>query len=107
LKTIGSVDDYLAGKQTGRVKHEYIAGAVYAMAGGSSDHNQIAGNLYAAFRHGLHGGPCRAFILDFKVRLDLMGDLRGCDPIATPFLEQVSAPFDFSAPTADLIFLTC
>src|SRR5260221_7366261 len=83
-----SVEDSLSGEEGGEVKHEYIAGAVYAMAGATSDHNLIVGNIYAAFRSRLHGGRCRAFILDFKVRLNIAQDdvfyypdvMLGCDP---------------------------
>src|SRR6266446_4816259 len=86
-----SVEDYLSGEEGGEIKHEYIAGAVYAMAGATSDHNLIAGNIYAAFRSGLHGGRCRAFILDLKVRLKIAQDdvfyypdvMVGCDPRET------------------------
>jgi Uma2 family endonuclease len=83
-----SVADYLSGEERGEVKHEYIAGTVYAMAGATSDHNQIAGNIYAALRSRLHKGPCRAFILDLKVRLKIDEEtvfyypdvMVGCDP---------------------------
>src|SRR5258706_4827239 len=83
-----SVEEYLFGEEGGEVKHESIAGAVYAMAGATSDHNLIVGNIFAAFRSGLHGGRCRAFILDFKVRLKIAQDdifsfpdgMVGCDP---------------------------
>lgn len=62
--------DYLAweASQTGR--HEYLAGEVYSMTGGTLDHNRIAGNLYAALRTRLHGSPCEAFINDVKVRVE-------------------------------------
>ena len=66
-----SVEDYLAGEEASEIKHEYVGGAVYAMAGASREHNEIIGNLYAALRPVLHGNRCRAFFLDLKVRLDL------------------------------------
>jgi Uma2 family endonuclease len=83
-----SVDDYLAGEEGSEIKHEYIGGAVYAMAGASKEHNQIAGNIYATLLDALRGGRCRVFISDLKVRLKLMGDdvfyypdvVAGCDP---------------------------
>jgi hypothetical protein len=36
------VDDYLAGEQRGEVRHEYVAGQVYAMVGASDRHGLIA-----------------------------------------------------------------
>ena len=45
-----SVTDYLAAEETSDVRHEYLGGLVYAMAGETRDHNQIAGNLYVALR---------------------------------------------------------
>ena len=64
-----SVEDYLNGEPVSEVRHEYVAGAVYAMAGASEEHNDLAGNLFAALRAHLRGGPCKVFIVDMKVRL--------------------------------------
>ena len=63
-----SVDDYLRGEPLGEVRHEYVAGCVYAMAGASEEHNDLAGNLYTALRAHLRGGPCKVFMVDRKVR---------------------------------------
>ena len=41
------------------------------MAGASEQHNLISGNIHAAFHGHLRGGPCRAYIADFKVRLEI------------------------------------
>jgi hypothetical protein len=37
-----SVEEYLAGELISPVKHEYLGGVVYAMAGGRNAHNLIA-----------------------------------------------------------------
>jgi Uma2 family endonuclease len=68
-----SVEDYLAGEPLSPVRHEYIGGAVYAMAGGSRDHNRIAVNLTAALDAHARGGPCEVFVNDLKVRLLIQG----------------------------------
>ena len=44
-----SVDDYLAGELVSPVKHEYLAGVVYAMAGARNVHNIIATNVIVGF----------------------------------------------------------
>jgi Uma2 family endonuclease len=63
-------EEYLAGEQHSEVKHEYVAGHLYAMVGASEPHNQVALNLATALKAHLRGGPCRVFISDMKVRVD-------------------------------------
>lgn len=64
-----TVDDYLAGEEASEIRHEYIAGEVYAMVGASDRHNLVAGNLFAALRPHVRGGPCQLFMADMKVRV--------------------------------------
>jgi Uma2 family endonuclease len=64
-----SVEDYLTGEPLSEVRHEYIDGEVYAMAGGTANHNTIAGNFFAALHAHLRGKPCRVFMADMKARL--------------------------------------
>ncbi len=64
-----SVEDYLAGEVHARLKHEYIAGMVYAMAGGTYAHNLIASNVLGELHSQLKGKPCRALNSDSKVRI--------------------------------------
>ncbi|MBM3852091.1 MAG: Uma2 family endonuclease [Verrucomicrobia bacterium] len=66
-----SVEDYLRHEADGPIRHEYIGGRIHAMAGTSEAHNLIAGNIFAAFHAHLRGGPCKAYIADFKVRLEI------------------------------------
>ena len=60
-------DEYLAGELQSQVRHEYIGGRAYAMAGASEEHNVISLNVAAAFREHLRGHRCRAFMNDMKV----------------------------------------
>lgn len=64
-----SVEEYLAEEAASEVKHEYLAGLVYAMSGASRVHNQISLNLATALREALRGGPCEAFMSDVRVRI--------------------------------------
>jgi Uma2 family endonuclease len=66
-----SVEDYLLHEADGAVRHEYIGGRIHAMAGTSEAHNLIAVNLVSAFHAHLRGGPCKAYMADFKVRLEI------------------------------------
>jgi len=52
-----SVADYLAGELKSEMRHEYLGGLVYAMAGSSAEHNLIIGNLLAALRSALRLRP--------------------------------------------------
>ncbi len=62
-----NVADYLEGELISEIKHEYINGDVYAMAGAKRVHNLISGNLFAALHNHLRGTPCRVFASDMKV----------------------------------------
>src|ERR1051326_7136539 len=86
-----SVEDYLADEEASEVKHEYVGGSVYAMAGVTKEHNFIALYIYKAVRPHLRGGPCKTFVADVKVRLHFLGEdvfyypdvMVGCDPLDT------------------------
>ncbi len=68
-----SVEDYLAFEEHSEIKHEYINGEIYAMAGASTRHNQIAGNLFARLLAHLRGSPCQVFFADVKLHLKELG----------------------------------
>lgn len=63
-----TVAEYLDAEEAGQVRHEYIDGAVYAMAGGSDRHNLLAGAIYARLSGGIPIG-CQAFVVDMKLRI--------------------------------------
>lgn len=66
LQTLSKAE-YLAGELHSEVRHEYVAGCVYAMVGGTARHNRIA--LKLALRLESHlGKGCSTFISDMKVR---------------------------------------
>jgi Uma2 family endonuclease len=69
FKTPLSVEAYLEGELHAEVRHEYLAGEVYAMTSASAAHSLIAGNLFAVLHAHLRGGPCRVFMSDMKLRL--------------------------------------
>ena len=62
-------EDYLAAEEVSEVRHEYLAGAVYAMAGASRPHNRIASNLIRELGNQLRGKRCEAFSTDLKLRI--------------------------------------
>lgn len=64
-----SEQDYLASEPDSPIKHEYIDGEVYAMAGASANHNLICVNIVTALNVHLKGKPCRPFASDMKVKI--------------------------------------
>lgn len=70
-----SEEAYLAREEGSEVRHEYLAGEIYAMSGASARHNIICGNLFAALHRHLAGGPCRVFMSDVKVRVQVQEEV--------------------------------
>lgn len=64
------VPEYLEGEQRSDIRHEYVAGQVYAMAGAGEKHNRISLNIAFHLRAAAHGKECGIFISDMKVRLE-------------------------------------
>ena len=64
-----SVADYLAGEEQSPIKHEYLGGVVYAMAGARVRHNNVAGSCFASLYIRLRGKPCHPYNSDMKVRV--------------------------------------
>ena len=62
------VDEYLLGERDGQVRHEFVAGRVYAMTGGSVYHNRITLAFASVLRDKLGNRPCDVFIADMQVR---------------------------------------
>lgn len=62
-----SPEEYLQLEETAEFKNEYHDGQVVPMTGGSTNHNQIAGNIYAALKFGLKGQPYRTFVGDVRI----------------------------------------
>ncbi len=63
-------DDYLHLEADSPIKHEYIDGDVFAMAGASDVHVTIALNMAALLRSHVRGTRCRVYIADMKARLE-------------------------------------
>lgn len=63
-----SETDYLEGEKISKVKHEYVDGNVYAMAGASKNHENISGNIFRKFGNHLEDSPCVTYHTDIKVR---------------------------------------
>jgi Uma2 family endonuclease len=68
-----SYAEYVAAERTATVKHEYVNGRVYAMAGGSPEHARLALAVGGELRQALRGQPCAVFSSDLRVRIPTTG----------------------------------
>ena len=66
-----SKKDYLEGEKTSPIRHEYLGGEIFAMSGGSEEHNRIALNIASLLRFHLRGSGCKTFIADMKVKISI------------------------------------
>ena len=62
--------EFLAWDATQTIKHEFVQGEVFAMAGGEDRNNSVALNLVVALRQHLRGSPCRVYASDVKLRVE-------------------------------------
>lgn len=65
-----SEQEYLEAEKMSEVKHEYIAGYVYAMAGASKNHSLIIKNVLYGLENILRQikSPCKIFSSDMKIK---------------------------------------
>ena len=61
---------YLAQEEPSVVKHEYLRGQVWAMAGGTPSHALITSNIAISLGKALAGRPCSVFSSDLRVRVE-------------------------------------
>jgi Uma2 family endonuclease len=61
--------DYLAYEEGANVKHEFLDGEIYAMAGGTPEHAALAAAITTVIGAQIGDGPCRVFSSDLKVRV--------------------------------------
>lgn len=68
-------EEYLQREREAITKSEYIAGEIFAMAGGTHEHNMILGDTYRALGNRLEfrGGQCDTHTSEQKVRIDNAG----------------------------------
>ncbi len=64
-----SPEAYLESEKTSSIKHEYINGRVYAMAGANDAHNTLTFNLSGLLYPHLRGQICRGYAADMKVKI--------------------------------------
>jgi len=73
-------DEYLRFEEASETLHEYVVGRIYAMAGGTANHNFVTSNIHVALYAHLQGTPCRAFRENMKLRIRQFDDYRSFYP---------------------------
>jgi len=71
--TILTEEEYLAFERSSEIKHEYLSGHVYVMAGATREHNLITGNVSGELRRQLRGKPCETYSNDMRVKISETG----------------------------------
>ena len=60
---------YVAAEASSPVRHEYLRGEVYAMAGGTPEHAALIAAMTTELSVALRGRPCRVYSADLRVRV--------------------------------------
>ena len=64
-----SLDEYLAFEERSPIKHEYVAGEVYAMSGVTTRHNLITLNFVRHLHDAARARGCKVFATDVKLKV--------------------------------------
>lgn len=67
IRTGLTFEEYLEAEYQSPVKHEFVDGQMFMLAGASDKHNRLAGRLYAWLLNA-ERDACRTFFADMKVR---------------------------------------
>jgi Uma2 family endonuclease len=68
-----SAENYLDLERASEIRHEFLDGLVYAMAGETPDHSTICFNINGILHAQLKNKPCRGFSPNMKVRAGIGG----------------------------------
>jgi Uma2 family endonuclease len=68
-----SFHEYVLLEEYSNVRHEYLEGVIYAMAGGSPRHSALAARIIKTLGAQLVGRPCEVFTSDLRVRVKATG----------------------------------
>src|ERR1039458_4765650 len=91
LQTSWTWETYLDWEAREPIRYQLVDGQVYAMGGGTAEHDTIGNNLRAALHAQMRGKPCRSHGPDLKVRAGTGGRypdaLIDCGPRVTGALQ--------------------
>jgi Uma2 family endonuclease len=61
--------EYAAAEEVSTVRHEFLNGRVFAMAGGTPEHGALAAAVMRELGLALRGKPCRVYSSDVRIRV--------------------------------------
>lgn len=85
---------YAALERRSDVKHEFLDGEIYAMAGGSEDHSALAAEVIATLVGALGDRPCRVHTSDMRIYVEEVGLATFPDAtvICGPLVQHLPSP---------------
>jgi Uma2 family endonuclease len=96
--------EYLAAEVASEVRHEFLNGEVWAMAGGTPRHGALAAAMTGELHAALRGGPCRGYSSDVRVRIPETG-LSTYPDLSVVCGELETAPDDKDAITNPIVLV--
>ncbi len=93
-----TAEEFLAWDAGQMLRHEFVAGEVFAMAGAGDAHVTAALNLAMTLRQHLAGTPCRTFISDMKLRVQAADAFFYPDVMVTCSVVDATSPGSKSEP---------
>lgn len=82
-KTRFTAEDYLQWEAGQTLRHEYVDGEVFAMAGADDRHVTVSLNAAMALRQHLSGTPCRTYMADMKLHVQAANSFHYPDVMVT------------------------
>jgi len=64
-----TVEEYFRFEETSPIKHEYVAGEVYAMSGATARHNRIVFSILGRLFPMTRRNPCDVFVSDMRMQV--------------------------------------
>ncbi len=83
-----TIEEYLADEEISPIRHEFVAGQVFAMVGSTRAHNRVTLNIAVFLRRHLRGTSCEVHVSDIKVRVE------AADAFYYPDVVVSCEPFD-------------
>ncbi|MDP1901540.1 MAG: Uma2 family endonuclease [Rubrivivax sp.] len=69
-RSVMTAEEFLAWDEHEAVRHEFVCGEVFAMAGAEDRHATVSLNVAMALRNHLRGSPCRTYLAEVKLRVE-------------------------------------